>query len=72
MPFGHRMGVVIHIVTGILTMDSLLMAVKILPVCLLGLYAGIFVSTQFKEGASRKIVIVPLVVSGISMIAMNL
>lgn len=68
----NTLRIVIYIVTGILTMDSLLMAVKILPVCLLGLYAGIFVSTLFKESASRKIVIVPLVVSGISMIAMNL
>ena len=68
----NTLRIVIYIVTGILTMDALLMAVKILPVCLLGLYAGIFVSTLFKEGASIKIVIVPLVISGISMIAMNL
>ena len=68
----NTLRIVIYIVTGILTMDSLLMAVKILPVCFLGLYTGIFVSTLFRESASRKMVIVPLVVSGITMIAMNI
>lgn len=68
----NTLRIVIYIVTGILTMDSLLMAVKILPLCFLGLYTGIYVSTLFRESASRKMVIVPLVVSGITMIAMNI
>ena len=62
----------LYAATGILTMDSLKLAALILPACLLGLYGGIYISSLLKENVSRKIVIVPLIVSGISMIIMNL
>lgn len=68
----NTLRIIIYIMTGIMTADALRTALFVLPAGICGLYAGIAFSRLFAENASRRIVIVPLVVSGISMIAMNL
>lgn len=62
----------LYCVTGILTWDTALQAVKILPFTLLGLLLGSLCIRRVNERTARFVIIGALIVSGIALIAANL
>ena len=64
--------VILYAATGILTAGTLRMALKLAPVMLLGLFAGIKAASFLDERVVRKLIIVMLVVSGAALIVTNI
>ncbi len=63
---------VTYSVLGVITWESLRLSFLLMPVMLIGLFAGIRSSKVLNEKIVKKLVIVLLVVSGIALIAKNL
>ncbi len=63
---------VTYSVLGVITWESLSLSFLLMPVMLIGLFAGIRRSKVLNEKIVKKLVIVLLVVSGIALIAKNL
>ncbi len=63
---------VTYSVLGVITWESLRLSFLLMPVMLIGLFAGIRSSKILNEKIVKKLVIVLLVVSGIALIAKNL
>ena len=63
--------VILYALTGILTTGTLLTALKLMPVMLLGLFAGIKAAAYLDEKVTAKLITVMLVVSGAALIATN-
>lgn len=65
-----RMG--LYTAWGILTPESLLLGLKLIPAVLLGLFLGMRSSRRLDEKAVRKLVIVTLFFSGLALVVTNL
>ena len=63
--------VIMYAATGILTTDALWLALKLLPVMLLGLFAGMKAATFLNEKTAAKLITVMLIVSGAALVWMN-
>lgn len=63
--------VILYALTGILTTGALLTALRLMPVMLLGLFAGIKAAAYLDEKVTAKLITVMLVVSGAALIATN-
>ncbi len=64
--------IILYTVTGIININLLTDAFGLLPFMLLGLFIGIALSKVFKEQHIKKIVILMLIFSGLSLIINNL
>ena len=68
----NTLRIVLYSVLGILSLDMLKRAIILVPFMLLGLFLGIKSSGIIKESIAKKLVIMMLFLSGLSMIALNL
>lgn len=64
--------IIMYSLTGILTLSLWKEAVLLLPVMLAGLGFGILLGKKLKEATVKKVVIVMLIISGVSLIYSNL
>lgn len=62
----------LYMATGILNMQILKTALLLMPVMAAGLWIGIQISKRVGEGSSKKIIILLLIFSGLSLIVNNL
>ena len=62
---------IMYIYLGIITKDTVLLAIKLLPLVLLGLGMGIAASKRLHERTARRIVIVMLILSGAVLMVSN-
>ncbi len=63
---------VLYMSTGIMTLDSLTLAVTLAPFMVLGLGTGVFFTRFISEKTVKNIVVIGLMLSGISLIVTNL
>lgn len=64
--------IIVYALSGILTFDIFLQALRLFPFMLAGLFAGMKSSSLMDEKTVKKLVIVMLILSGIALIANNL
>lgn len=64
--------VVLYIWCGIITIETIKRSLLLIPVMLIGLYAGMASSNFLNEKVVKKIVIVMLIVSGVALVINNL
>lgn len=64
--------IILYITTGIITTNVLWTACKLIPFMILGLLAGMLLSKVLSEKKVKKVVIIMLILSGISLIVNNL
>ena len=64
--------VILYALTGILTTGALLTALRLMPVMLLGLFAGIKAAAYLDEKVTAKLITVMLVVSGAALVVTNI
>jgi len=62
----------IYLFSGILTGDVWRAALCLMPVMLLGLWAGTKMSSRISERTAKKVIVITLMVLGVSLIATNL
>ena len=70
--FENTFRLILYAVTGILTWQTVKYGVCLLPVMLIGLFAGIGLGKILNEKTVKKLVIVMLILSGISLIWSNI
>lgn len=70
--FDNTIRIIIYIVSGILTFSIMKQAILLYPVMLLGMYFGMMSGKVFNEKIIKKVVIIMLIISGISMILTNI
>lgn len=63
---------IMYIVLGIITKDTVLFAAKIFPFALAGLFVGLAAGGRLNERTARRIVIVMLILSGVVLMVSNL
>ena len=64
--------VVLYIWHGIITIETLKRSLMMMPVMLIGLYAGMASSNVLNEKVVKKIVVIMLIVSGVALVINNL
>lgn len=64
--------VVLYSVSGIITMSVFITSLKLIPIMLVGLFIGIMLSKVIKESIIKKLVIVMLMLTGVSLIISNM
>lgn len=64
--------IVLYTVMGIITSETVLKALKLMPVMVLGLVLGLLAARRVPEKIVKKMVIVMLIISGIALIINNL
>lgn len=69
--FENTFRLLLYTATGILTMQTLTCAVRLLPVMLIGLSVGMGLGKVFDERLIKRVVIVMLILSGISLVVTN-
>ena len=68
----NTLRIILYLIWGIMTFDSLLLSLKLLPMVLLALFLGMQSGRFLSEKAIRKVVIVMLMISGLALIFNNL
>lgn len=63
---------ILYSINGIINKDIFLLSIKLIPVMLAGLFIGILISKFINEKAIKKIVVVMLMLTGVSLIITNL
>lgn len=64
--------IVTYTMVGIITLEALATAVKLLPVMVVGLLLGMFCSSKVNEKSAKKMVIIILIISGIALVIANI
>jgi hypothetical protein len=64
--------IILYSMTGILSVSIFIECIKLIPVVIVGLSIGIFLSNKFSEKIIKNIVIVVLLLSGISLVINNI
>ncbi len=62
----------LYFFSGIITKDIFILSIKLIPVMIIGLMAGIGLSKIINEAYSKKIITVMLVLTGVSLIISNI
>lgn len=64
--------VILYSMSGIITMSVFITSIKLIPIMLIGLFIGIMLSKVIKEEIVKKIVIILLMLTGVSLIISNI
>jgi len=64
--------IILYSVSGIITMSVFITSMKLIPIMLIGLFIGIMLSKVIKEETVKKIVIIMLMLTGVSLVISNM
>lgn len=70
--FENTFRIIVYSLSGLITLSTLMQAIPLFPFMLLGLFSGMTTGKKVSDNTAKKIVLIALIISGISLIANNL